>query len=84
MVCQASHKATQERAITFVQQLGLPLAFGAGVWVRDIKYLLHFVEQFFTMINDKSPRYMQVCVCVCVCVLNLRDTEYTYPLCGGR
>lgn len=48
-----------------LQQLGLPLAFGVGVWVRDIKYLLHFVERFFTMINDKSPRYMQVCVCVC-------------------
>ena len=58
--------------------------WGGDVGVRDIKCLLHLVEQSFTMINDKSPRYMQVCVCVCVCVVNLRDTEYTYPLCGGK
>ena len=37
--------------------------WGRGVGVRDIKCLLHLVEQSFTMINDKSPRYMQVCVC---------------------
>lgn len=66
-----------------LQQLGLPLAF-RRVWARDIKNLLHFVEQFFMMINAKILRHMSVCVCVSV--LNVRDTEYTepHPLFGGR
>lgn len=34
------------------------------VWTRDIKNPLHFVGQFFTMINTKSLRH--VCACTCM------------------